>query len=99
MTSPFPAHDRTDESFRTQTVAIRLSLIVGFLMLAGKWYAYIRTGSAAILSDAAESVVHVFAVAFAAYSLWLSFKPADPSHPYGHEKISFFTQPAAMSWS
>lgn len=91
MTSPFPAHDRTDESFRTQTVAIRLSLIVGFLMLAGKWYAYIRTGSAAILSDAAESVVHVFAVAFAAYSLWLSFKPADPSHPYGHEKISFFS--------
>lgn len=91
MNSPLPTQDRTPDSVRNQTLAIRLSLIVGFLMLAGKWYAYIRTGSAAILSDAVESVVHVFAVAFAAYSLWLSFKPPDKSHPYGHEKISFFS--------
>ena len=74
-----------------QNFAIRLSLIVGFAMLAGKWYAYLLTGSAAILSDAAESVVHVFAVGFAAYSLWLSFKPADSTHPYGHDRISFFS--------
>jgi cation diffusion facilitator family transporter len=74
-----------------QKFAISLSLAVGFLMLAGKMYAYLITGSAAILSDAAESVVHVFAVAFAAFSLWLSLKPADIEHPYGHEKISFFS--------
>src|SRR3989338_8310174 len=72
-------------------LAINLSLAIGFLMLAGKWYAYHRTGSAAILSDAAESVVHIIAVAFAAYSMWLSFQPADKSHPYGHDKISFFS--------
>jgi len=53
--------------------------------------AYLLTGSAAILSDAAESVVHVVAVAFAAYSLKLSHKPADASHLYGHAKISFFS--------
>ena len=74
-----------------QKRTINLSLAVGFLMLAGKWYAYLRTGSAAILSDAAESVVHIIAVAFAAYSMWLSFKPADESHPYGHERIAFFS--------
>lgn len=74
-----------------QQRAINLSLAVGFLMLAGKWYAYVRTGSAAILSDAAESVVHIIAVAFAAYSMWLSFKPADKSHPYGHDRIAFFS--------
>jgi len=74
-----------------QKRAIMLSLAVGFLMLAGKWYAFLRTGSAAILSDAAESVVHIMAVAFAAYSLWLSFKPADESHPYGHDRITFFS--------
>jgi cation diffusion facilitator family transporter len=74
-----------------QKFAITLSLIVGFLMLAGKTYAYWITGSAAILSDAAESVVHVFAVAFAAVSLWISLKPADTDHPYGHEKIGFFS--------
>jgi len=74
-----------------QQRSINLSLAIGFLMLAGKWYAYLRTGSAAILSDAAESVVHIIAVAFAAYSMWLSFKPADESHPYGHDRIAFFS--------
>jgi cation diffusion facilitator family transporter len=74
-----------------QQFAIRLSLAVGVLMLAGKWYAYLITGSAAILSDAAESVVHIVAVTFAAYSMWLSYQPADESHPYGHDKISFFS--------
>lgn len=76
---------------RAQRFAIRLSLAVGILMFAGKTFAYRITGSAAILSDAAESVVHVAAVAFAAYSLRLSFKPADENHPYGHEKIAFFS--------
>jgi cation diffusion facilitator family transporter len=66
-------------------------MFVGILMLTGKWYAYNITGSAAILSYAAESVVHVIAVAFAAFSLWLSHRPPDESHPYGHEKISFFS--------
>jgi cation diffusion facilitator family transporter len=84
----FESHLR---SYRQQQVAMRLSLGVGFLMLIGKTYAYAITNSAAILSDAAESVVHVFAVSFAAFSLWLSHKPADYSHPYGHEKISFFS--------
>ncbi len=70
---------------------MRLSLAVGFLMLAAKLFAYWITGSAAILSDAAESVVHVVAVGFAAYSLWLSLKPPDRSHLYGHDKITFFS--------
>jgi cation diffusion facilitator family transporter len=70
---------------------MRLSLVVGFFMLASKTFAYWLTGSAAILSDAAESVVHVVAVSFAAYSLRLSVKPADRSHLYGHDKISFFS--------
>lgn len=83
--------DSAAKSLREQTFAIRLSLTVGFLMLVGKTYAYLITGSYAILSDAAESVVHVFAVGFAAYSIWLSHQPADRSHPYGHEKINFFS--------
>ncbi|MGB5872755.1 MAG: cation diffusion facilitator family transporter [Bacteroidota bacterium] len=74
-----------------QLFAIRLSLAIGLLMLAGKWYAYAITGSSAILSDAAESVVHVLAVLFAAYSMWLSLRPADASHPYGHGKVAYFS--------
>jgi cation diffusion facilitator family transporter len=74
-----------------QRFAMRLSLGVGFLMLATKVFAYSITGSAAILSDAAESIVHVVAVSFAYFSLWLSLKPPDRSHLYGHDKITFFS--------
>lgn len=80
-----------DSVRKQQLFAIRLSLAIGVLMLVGKWYAFMITGSAAILSDAAESVVHIIAVAFAAYSMWLSYQPADESHPYGHDKVSFFS--------
>jgi len=79
------------QSVRSQRFAMRLSLGVGFFMLASKVVAYWLTGSVAILSDAAESVVHIVAVSFAAYSLWLSLKPPDRSHLYGHDKISFFS--------
>ncbi|MFN8177518.1 MAG: cation diffusion facilitator family transporter [bacterium] len=76
---------------RALAFAMTLSLVVGIMMFVMKVTAYLMTGSAAILSDAAESVVHVAAVAFAFYSLRLSFKPADSSHLYGHAKISFFS--------
>jgi cation diffusion facilitator family transporter len=71
--------------------AMRLSLLVGVVMLVGKVSAYLLTGSAAILSDALESVIHVLAVAFAAFSLHLSAKPADRRFPYGYERIAFFS--------
>jgi len=76
---------------RPLRLAMMVSLAVGFLMLGTKLLAYWMTGSAAILSDAAESVVHVVAVSFASYSLWLSQKPPDPGHLYGHDKIAFFS--------
>ncbi len=76
---------------KSQQFAIRLSFTFGIIMLAVKWYAFVLTGSSAILSDAAESVVHVVAVGFAAYSMWLMYQPPDASHPYGHDKISFFS--------
>ena len=47
---------------KEQFFAIRLSFAVGFLMLLIKWYAYGITESSAILSDAAESVVHIIGV-------------------------------------
>src|SRR5262245_16453566 len=70
---------------------MKLSFAVGFLMLAIKTSAFWITGSAAILSDALESVIHVAAVGFASWSLLLSQRPADKNHPYGHEKVSFFS--------
>jgi Co/Zn/Cd efflux system component len=60
---------RDEEKLRDARFAIRLSLIVGLVMLVGKITAYLITHSVAIFSDAAESVVHVVAVAFPALSL------------------------------
>ena len=71
--------------------AMRLSLGFGALMLFGKTSAYFLTGSAAILSDAAESVIHVVAVGFASFSLWLSTRPANHRFLYGYERITFFS--------
>jgi len=71
--------------------AMALSLAVGLLMLAGKSSAWWLTGSAAILSDAAESVVHMAGIGFAAFSLWLSSRPANDKFPFGYERVAFFS--------
>jgi len=70
---------------------MRLSLIFGVIMLIGKVTAYVITGSTAILSDAAESVVHVIAVGFATFALWLSTRPANQRFLYGYERMTFFS--------
>jgi cation diffusion facilitator family transporter len=87
-------HDQltlTKAGAREEMGAMRRSLLAGFFMLTGKVAAYLLTGSSAIFSDAAESVIHVIAVGFAAYSLWLAFRPPDAEFPYGYERISFFS--------
>ena len=78
-------------STRVQLRIMQLSLAVGILMLFMKVYAWWITRSAAIFSDAAESVVHNVAVVFALFSVWYSSRPADRSHLYGHSKIDFFS--------
>jgi len=82
---------KSDQEMRDAWFAMRLSLMVGLLMLLGKLTAYFMTHSAAILSDAAASIVHVVAVGFAAFSLRLSAKPAVPQFLYGFERITFFS--------
>ncbi len=76
---------------RKRMRAALISVVIGLLMFGMKFYGYLITGSAAILSDAMESVVHVIATSFAFYSVMLSARPADDSHPYGHGKIEFFS--------
>jgi|SRR5690625_85234 len=77
----------TDPRFKP----ILVSLLVSILMLAGKVSAFVLTGSAAIFSDAAESIVHILATVVVAISVWYSLKPADADHPYGHGKASYFS--------
>ncbi len=76
---------------KTLNLLMNISLGTGFFMLAVKMWALWVTGSMAILSDAAESVVHVVAVVFAAYSLRLARRRSDKSHPFGYDRITFFS--------
>ena len=82
---------RNPGEVRQMRFAMRLSLGFGLLMFFGKGAAYYFTGSAAIFSDAAESVVHVIAVGFAAYSLSLSTRPAGKHFLYGYERMNFIS--------
>jgi len=68
-----------------------VSLVVGGTLLAVKFYAYQLTGSAAVLSDALESIVNVVAAAVALVALTVAARPADRNHPYGHGKVEYMT--------
>lgn len=68
-----------------------LAVVVGITLMAVKFAAYFLTGSAAIFSDALESIVNVLASIFALYALRLAHRPADAEHPYGHGKIEFMS--------
>ncbi|HEV7735481.1 MAG TPA: cation diffusion facilitator family transporter [Candidatus Binatia bacterium] len=79
---------------REEAVRLRaglLSLAVGAVLLAVKYVAYVWTDSAAVLSDALESIINVVASLFALGSLIFAGRPADRGHPYGHGKIEYFS--------
>ena len=82
--------DRT-EQLNLRKKAAYLSLAVGISMFITKMTAYFITGSVAIFSDAAESVVHVAATGMALFSIILSSKPADETHLYGHGNVEYFS--------
>ena len=59
--------------------------------IALKVTAFEVTGSAGLWSDAAESGVNLLAASGAWLSLRVAARPVDPSHPYGHEKVEYFS--------
>lgn len=78
----------------SQTTRIRIvliSIIVGSLILGLKFLAFTVSHSAALKSDAIESVVNVVAAVFALGAVVFADKPADREHPYGHGKIEHFS--------
>jgi cation diffusion facilitator family transporter len=74
-----------------QSKVMSLSLAVAVVLLVVKVAAAVITGSSAIYSDAAESVTHVLAVAFAAWALRFAHKPSDETHHFGHDKVAFLS--------
>ncbi len=84
-TAPQPFSDK--KVFRIQMFAV----VAGVLLLSAKFGAYLLTHSNTIFTDALESIINVVAGAFALYSLYLSSKPKDTDHPYGHGKVEFIS--------
>jgi cation diffusion facilitator family transporter len=66
------------------------SIAIGCLVLAMKGVAWWITGSAALYSDALESIVNVAASVIALVALRFAAIPADANHTYGHDKAEFF---------
>jgi cation diffusion facilitator family transporter len=66
------------------------SMVAGCLVLSLKGVAWWLTGSAALYSDALESIVNVAASLIAWIALRFAARPADANHPYGHDKAEFF---------
>lgn len=61
------------------------------VLLLAKFTAYFITNSVSVLTDALESIVNVAAAFIGLYSLYVSAKPRDMNHPYGHGKAEFIS--------
>lgn len=68
-----------------------VSVAVALTVLALKFIAYRLTGSIALYSDALESIINVVAAGAALLALWVSQRPADKNHPYGHTKAEYLS--------
>ncbi len=75
--------------------AIHLAAIVSLVMAISicgvKFIGYYLTDSAAILSDALESINNIFTALFALFSVRQSFKHSDRDFLYGRGRIEYFS--------
>ncbi len=77
---------------RTRQVrAAIVSIAAGLGILGLKYVALLLTGSVALLSDTAESVVNVIAANVVLISLAIAVRPPDAGHPYGHGKAEYIS--------
>ena len=75
------------QNLRIQKIITAIAILL-FVVKIIAWYS---TNSIAILTDALESIVNVIASLIGLYSLYLSAKPKDYDHPYGHGKAEFIS--------
>lgn len=68
-----------------------ISLITAVVVFGLKWLAFKLTGSVALYSDAIESIVNIVAAAIALIAVWVSKRPPDQNHPFGHTKAEYFS--------
>ncbi len=69
----------------------KIVVVTGVVLFIAKLVAWYLTNSVAILTDALESTVNVTSGFIGLYSLYISAKPKDTLHPYGHGKVEFIS--------
>jgi cation diffusion facilitator family transporter len=67
------------------------SIAVALVVLGLKFAAYWQTGSAALYSDALESIVNLVTALVALYAVQVAYRPADRQHQFGHHKAEYFS--------
>ncbi|HEY1246065.1 MAG TPA: cation diffusion facilitator family transporter [Hyphomicrobiaceae bacterium] len=67
------------------------SIAVAVAVLGLKFAAYWKTGSAALYSDALESIVNLVTALVALYAIHIAHQPADRRHQFGHHKAEYFS--------
>ena len=76
----------------TRTIKAAMGgLAISLIVLALKFAAYWVTGSVALYSDALETTINVVGALTALIALWYGERPADASHPYGHQKAEYIS--------
>lgn len=65
------------------------NVVVALTVVSLKYIAYLVSGSVALFSDALESIVNVITAVTTYVAIWLSAKPPDSDHPFGHSKAEF----------
>lgn len=85
------SHKLHDPADKDRVFASWVSLVVGVILLLGKFWAYDLTHSQAVLSDALESIINVVGAGLLIFAIRYGSMPADEDHPYGHGKIEYFS--------
>src|SRR5262245_61499334 len=80
-------HQLADKLVLAAFGSIAVAVAVLGLKLAAAW----QTGSAALYSDAMESLVNVATAVMALYTVRLAQRPADLRHQFGHYKAEYFS--------
>ncbi len=69
----------------------KIVTVTAILLFTIKIIAWYLTGSVAVLTDALESIINIVSGFVGLYSLYLSARPKDYNHPYGHGKVEFIS--------
>ncbi len=76
----------TKKATRAKRYLTAIGVILSVILVALKAFAGIKSGSTAVISDALNSLLDVFAYSALFISVRLQGKPADQTHHYGHHR-------------